>query len=332
MLATDAIRHNGKYYFYLSRGPEEIGVVEGDGPAGPWHDPLGKPLIAQGSTPTPARDPGILQDQDGINYIVFGVWDFYIARLQDNMISLAERPRRIVLDRKMGPYGLGKTDDKPYLHRRKDIYYLSWGCYYAMSDNVYGPYIYKDTIIKPGQTAPIFLRPLLREPHPYDALTFDRHASFFELHGQWYFICNDQAWPGTQTFFRDSVMGYLHYRDNGEMETVELTREGVGQYDSRARRLPAANYFASENTTIAQCPEGGLKYAASPAPAQSSIPRYATWPQNLESPCVHPVRMCRAVPSKSTRTHLALRCSVHSPFPRPEAGPPTALFRVDCIR
>jgi hypothetical protein len=77
--ATDAMRRNGKYYFYFSRGPEEIGVVQGDSPRGPWHDPIGKPLIAKGSVPTQARDPGILQEEDGTSYIVFGVWDFFIA-------------------------------------------------------------------------------------------------------------------------------------------------------------------------------------------------------------------------------------------------------------
>ncbi len=59
--ATSSAGHNGKYYFYFSRGRAEIGVVEGDSPAGPWHDPLGRPFIAQGSVPTEARDPGVLQ-------------------------------------------------------------------------------------------------------------------------------------------------------------------------------------------------------------------------------------------------------------------------------
>ena len=117
--ATDAMSRNGQYYFYFSRGPEEIGVVRSDTPAGPWKDPLGKPLIAQGSTPTLARDPGILQEKDGTSYIVFGCWDFYIAKLNEDMISLAETPRKILLDRKMGPYGPGKMDDKPFLHKRR---------------------------------------------------------------------------------------------------------------------------------------------------------------------------------------------------------------------
>jgi beta-xylosidase len=206
---------NGQYYFYFTRGRSEIGVVRGDTPAGPWKDPLGKPLIASGSTPTTARDPGILQEKDGTSYIVFGVFEYYIARLNEDMISLAETPRKILLDQKMGPMGPGKTDDKPFLHRRSDIYYLSWGCYYAMSDNVYGPYAYKDSIIKVEHTDSELQKQA-------QGLTSDRHGSFFELHNQWYFGCNDKSWPGTNDHYRDSVISYVHYRDNGEMRQLSL--------------------------------------------------------------------------------------------------------------
>ena len=91
-------------------------TVVSDAPAGPWRDPLGKALIAKGQVPTETRDPGILQEADGTSYIVFGTYDFYIARLSDDMISLAETPRRITIADPEGPYGLGKTDDKPFLH------------------------------------------------------------------------------------------------------------------------------------------------------------------------------------------------------------------------
>ena len=247
--ATDAMSRNGQYYFYFSRGPEEIGVVRSDTPAGPWKDPLGKPLIAQGSTPTLARDPGILQEKDGTSYIVFGCWDFYIAKLNEDMISLAETPRKILVDRKMGPYGPGKMDDKPFLHKRREVYYLSWGCYYAMADNVYGPYTYKDSIIKAEHTAPELRK----------RLTFDRHGSFFELHNQWYFICNDQSWPGTCECYRDSVASYVHYRDNGEIATIDLNLTGVGQYDASQAPINAADYFSAVGTEVRECPEGGFE-------------------------------------------------------------------------
>ena len=58
-----------------------VGVLAGESPVGPWYDPLGRALIAAGSVATEARDPGLLLDDDGQAYIVFGTWDFFIARL-----------------------------------------------------------------------------------------------------------------------------------------------------------------------------------------------------------------------------------------------------------
>ncbi len=244
--ATDAIDHNGKYYFYVSVGPQEIGVVVGDTPAGPWKDPLGKPLVAQGAYPTAARDPGILRDADGNTYLIFGTFDYYIVKLADDMISFAETPRKVEVEHPTGPLGDGKTDDKPYLHKHNGKYYLSWGCFYAMSDNVYGPYVYKGCLIDKDHTAEEFQK----------GLVTDRHASFFEYNGQWYFLCNDQSYPGQGPFFRTAVMSYLHYRDNGEMATVELNRLGVGQYDAGATRIEAENFFRITGGEIRESSQG----------------------------------------------------------------------------
>ena len=185
--ATFGARRNGKYYWYFSAGPTEIGVVLGDTPAGPWKDPLGKPLLAKRFTPTEQRDPDILMDADGQAYIIFGVWKYYIARLNDDMISLAETPRLVVLDQKFGPYGAGKTDDKPSLHQRNGFYYLSWSSFYAMSTNVYGPYTFKGSVITTNGLAPEFRQ---------GNIFHDRHGNFFTWHHQWYYACNDKSQPG----------------------------------------------------------------------------------------------------------------------------------------
>ena len=65
----------------------------------------------------------------------------------------ASKPRKIEISNPHGPYnqdGKNKekpTDDKPFLHYNNGHYYLSWGCFYAMADNVYGPYDTKGSII-----------------------------------------------------------------------------------------------------------------------------------------------------------------------------------------
>ena len=122
--ATDAISRDGKYFMYFSAGQTDVGVVTSNTPIGPWKDPIGKPLLPQDLTPTLERDPGIVVDSLGNGYIVFGCWDYYIAKLNPDMVSLAEKPQLIQLDVKNGPYGLGKTDDKPFMHYYKGHYYL----------------------------------------------------------------------------------------------------------------------------------------------------------------------------------------------------------------
>ena len=107
--AGDAMERDGKYYFYFSRGPKNIGVVESDTPTGPWRDPLGRPLLAEGLVPCEIRDPGLFKDDNGEVYIVFGTWEFYIARLNPDMISLAEPPKKLSILNPEGPYGMGKS-------------------------------------------------------------------------------------------------------------------------------------------------------------------------------------------------------------------------------
>ena len=248
--ATSAATRDGKYFFYFSRGREEVGVVSGPSPVGPWTDPIGKPLVNKASTPTKtaARDPAILQDDDGANYIIFGVYDYYLAKLGDDMTSLAEAPRLVKLDRKFGPYGEGKTDDKPFLHKRNGKYYLSWSSFYAMADNVYGPYIFKGSVIAADRTDEVFQK----------ALVQDRHGCFFDFNGQSYFSCNDQSFPGTTHYFRNTVITYVHYRPNGEIEPVYLDRQGVGEYDAKQRVIDAENFFKATDATVIESSDGGF--------------------------------------------------------------------------
>ncbi|WP_324699389.1 family 43 glycosylhydrolase [Novosphingobium aerophilum] len=233
--ATDAAARNGKFYLYFSMGPEDIGVVESYRPEGPWKDPLGKPLIAKGQVPTASRDPGILQEADGTSYMVFGTFDFYVVRLNEDMVSLAEEPRLVEITDKEGPFGPGKTDDKPFLHRRGDLYYLSWGTYYAVSSSPYGPFKCQGALLKPENVDETFRNDsAMRGPHapppqyrPKDWLNFDRHGSFFEWRGKWFFACNDQSQPGTSPLFRRSVLCEVNYLPDGRIAPLHLNRSGV---------------------------------------------------------------------------------------------------------
>lgn len=248
--AVDAAFRNGKYYFYFSQRNEQTGVLVGDSPAGPWHDPLGKPLLPAGIVPTSPYDNCVFQDEDGKAYIIFGVWDYYIAQLNDDMISLAEKPRLLKLDRKFGPYGDGKTDDKPNLHKANGHYYLTWGCFYAMSDQVYGPYQFKgavmdtNTSFAPGYASPTWPKGPLQ----------GRHGNFFTWHGQWYYTYGDLSQTGNR-FYRDAFISYLHYKANGELASIRVDGIGVGEYHVPGK-IEAEDFFAATNITQSEIPGG----------------------------------------------------------------------------
>jgi hypothetical protein len=118
-----------------------------------------------------------------------------------------------------------------------------------MSDSVYGPYATKGSIIVKQRTAEAFQK----------KLTFDRHGSFFELHNQWYFICNDQSYPGSDSRYRNSVISYVHYLNNGEIDSVYIDTLGVGRYDTKISPIQAENYFKSVGVSKCECPSGGFE-------------------------------------------------------------------------
>ena len=230
--ATDAASlADGTTFFYLSVGPRSIGVVAGPTPAGPFADPLGAPLVAEGDYPTYARDPGVLLDDDGAAYLIFGTFSYFVARLGADMISLAETARGVQIR------DLQHSDDKPFLHKRNGVYYLSWGCFYALGASPYGPFNYSGSIIDPARLA--------NTSFADGGGTSDRHGSFFELHGQTYFACNDQSHGGSGGF-RSSIIAYAHYRENGSIATLRIDETGVGQYNCSASGgvVEAEDFFA----------------------------------------------------------------------------------------
>ena len=249
--ATDgATDGKGSYFFYLSLGGDQVGVMNASGPAGPWTNALGAPLLSAAlgkslNPPTTIRDPCVFRDVDGSHYIVFGVFTYYMAKLNEDLMSLAEAPRLITVLNPTGPYG-NSTDDKPFMHTRAGVYYLSWGCFYAMSASVYGPYTYAGSVIDTASIAPSFRMNDTVGPWYSHQDYADRHGSFWFANGQWYYSSNDRSHSSDlahRDVFRDTVVGYLHYYENGTMAPVVIDETGVGEYRAGAR-IEAENFFS----------------------------------------------------------------------------------------
>lgn len=232
--AGDACSRNGKYYFYFSDQKRSIGVMTSDTPAGTYKDALGKPLIS------PMHDPTILVDDDENKtpYIIYGDKEgggYHIAKLNNDMISLAETPKLINIlgaEWEKAP----KWMDKNYIFKYKDTYYLSWGRDYAKSKNIYGPYTCAGSV---GQG------------HHLDEFA---HGSFFNWKGQFYHIWTYYIRPGYK--YRECIISYCHMDDNGRIVTDtdfldQHLKYGVGRFDASWPKIQA-EWFSGKSENIAK--------------------------------------------------------------------------------
>ena len=175
-------------------------------------------------------DPTVFIDDDEAKtpYILFGFTvigkKYYIARLNEDMISLAEEPRPIEIVNTW-------ENDACWVTKRKGIYYLnSHESDYATSDNIYGPYTYRGRFWS-------------------DA--YSDHGTFFTYHNQTYFTYGvPENWgeEPVDRFYRTTKIIYAHYRDNGEIAADPFIREaGVAQYDARWEEIKSVWYFAASD-------------------------------------------------------------------------------------
>lgn len=239
--APDAVYKNGNYYFYFSNGKTDTGVMIGKKPIGPFKDALGKPMLPENLTPTKEYDPTILIDDDSNKtaYVAFGHhrsadpdYYFMIAKLNEDMVSLAETPREIKITGEAKVLG---GNDKPTLHKKNGLYYLSAGSHYAISKTIYGPYV------KTGNSG-----------NDTYGLNSRAHGNYFDWNGQSFHTWCHFHLGKDVARYRESYISYLHYKDNGEMVTdtnflVDHFSVGVGQYVANWSRIEAEWYMVVES-------------------------------------------------------------------------------------
>ncbi len=240
--AADAAERNGRYYFYFSDRDRSIGVMTGGSPVGPFRDALGKPLVS------PKHDPTIFIDDDPgrTPYIIYGEksHSYHIARLGEDMISLAERPRPIVIHGEQWQ-NAGSWMDKNYLFKHDGVYYLSWGSDYATSHSVYGPYQCAGSVGEGYKLGPF------------------AHGSFFWWKGQFYHAWCYYLRQGFK--YRETIMTYCHFGDQGQVVTDTQFLDlhagyGVGRYDAAWEKIQAAWFYEKSPGVRKQaCPEGGFE-------------------------------------------------------------------------
>ena len=232
--ATDAAERNGNYYFYFSHQQYQTGVMVSEhGPAGPYRDALGEPLLPPGIADTPSYDPTVFIDDDETKtpYIMWGFTllgkHYYVARLNEDMTSLAEAPRAVEIIN-------GWENDACWVSKFNGVYYLnSHEGAYATSDSIYGPYTYRGRICRD---------------------CFTDHGTFFSFKGQLYFAYgvpeNYEREEPLDRYFRTTKIVYAHLKENGDIVTDEFIKGvGVAQYDA-AWDVIRGEWFFEKSTEI----------------------------------------------------------------------------------
>jgi arabinoxylan arabinofuranohydrolase len=224
--ASQAIRKNGKYYFYAAVEHDDthpgkaIGVAVSDRPTGPFVDAKGSALITNEMTPKGTHswediDPTVLTDDDGMTWIAWGNRQCYIARLKPNMIEIDGPITEITPPR---------FEEGPWLHKRGKLYYLTYASLdrskhrdervsYSTAPSIQGPWTYRGELTGSGKGS------------------FTIHPGIVQFRGEWYlFLHNAALVIGDQygAIGRRSVtVEHLRYRADGTMEPVVQTDAGV---------------------------------------------------------------------------------------------------------
>ncbi len=153
--APDCVERNGKYYLYYPVDKKHIGVAVGDSPAGPFHDPLGHPLISIDSPGVVCNrdfiDPCVFIDDDGQAYLFVGQNTVCAVRLNDDMISYDGKVHIVE--------GVRDFFEAIWVHKRNGLYYMSYSdgpfhghepqIAYCTSELPLGPYEYRGVILGP---------------------------------------------------------------------------------------------------------------------------------------------------------------------------------------
>jgi arabinoxylan arabinofuranohydrolase len=113
--AAQCIYRNGKYYFYICAHHKTlnrmaIGVAVSDKPTGPFTDPIGKPLVADGCGDI---DPTVFLDDDSQAYLYWGNPHLKYVKLNEDMISYNEKVGvvRVPLSKKGFAYRIRNADN-----------------------------------------------------------------------------------------------------------------------------------------------------------------------------------------------------------------------------
>ena len=224
--APAIISANGRYYLFFGANdvhPGEvggIGVAVSEKPDGPYVDALGKPLIGEVVNGAQPIDQFVFHDDDGQYYMYYGGWRHCnMVRLSSDLLSIEPWDDGSVF-REITPEGYVEG---PFMLKRNGKYYFMWSeggwtgpnyCVaYAISDTPFGPFQRIGKILQ-------------QDP---SIATGAGHHSVIQIPGkdEYYIIYHRRPLTETDGNSRETCIDRLVFREDGTIEPVRMTKEGV---------------------------------------------------------------------------------------------------------
>jgi beta-xylosidase len=234
MWAPDCAYKNGTYYFYYPHPSGsnwndswKIGVATSQKPASDFKD--------QGFIPGLGGfaliDPCVFVDDDGRAYMYYGGGSRCEGgELNDDMMSIKGEMREME--------GLEDFHEAAWVFKRADLYYLTYAdnlegnnrMRYATSKHPLGPWTYRGIFLEPTGCS-------------------TTHGSVAEFKGQWYLFYHNQEISG-QGNLRSMCIDYLYFNEDGTIQTVVQTKEGVQSVGEAPAPNPNQKTYSAETCSV----------------------------------------------------------------------------------
>jgi len=215
------------YYFYFCAKRADhvscIGVAVSDYPTGPFvarKEPLITPEMMEFEKIEMSQtiDPSIFIEEDGTPYLLFGNGAAAIIPLNDDMVSFQPGTMKLL----KGAYDFREAI---MVLKREGVYHFTWSCddtgsedyhiNYGISDNVYGPIKYIDTIMEKD-----LARNILGPGHHSILKSEDQEKYYIAYHR---FATPLKDYPDEKGCHREVCLDQLEFTTEGLIKPIRVT-------------------------------------------------------------------------------------------------------------
>ena len=225
--ASQCIERNGKWYWYVTatikgEAYPGIGVAVADHPAGPYKDPIRKPLVRGWFK----IDPSVFIDDNGQAYLFYGNNMLWYAKLTNSMTAImgGEIEVKTKDENAFGPYkgynddGTPKTnfEEASWIYKRNGKYYLEYAAggvpehwAYSTADKITGPWKYQGKILGQAENS------------------FTIHGGSVEFKGHHYMFYHNGKLPNGGGYKRSTCIEEFTPNEDGTIPFINFTSKGV---------------------------------------------------------------------------------------------------------